>query len=95
MNAPISLAHLLAASYEADRHRDERLRAHRRALREAQAARRVEHPSARARLGIAIRTVVRRDHSLTRYPCRLPDGRMGRVAVVLEDGEWTLVCRVP
>ena len=33
------------------------------------------------------------DHSLTEYPCRMPDGRMGRVAAVLEGGEWTLVCR--
>ena len=33
------------------------------------------------------------DHSLTDYPCRMPDGRMGRVAAVLEGGEWTLVCR--
>jgi hypothetical protein len=33
------------------------------------------------------------DHSLTDYPCRMPDGRMGRVAAVLEGEEWTLVCR--
>ena len=34
------------------------------------------------------------DHSLTDYPCRLPSGGMGRVAVVQQRGEWTLVCRV-
>ena len=34
------------------------------------------------------------DHSLTDYPCRLPDGRIGRVAVVLQGADWTLVCRV-
>jgi hypothetical protein len=34
------------------------------------------------------------DHSLTDYPCRLPDGSLGRVAVVELNGDWTLVCRV-
>ncbi len=34
-----------------------------------------------------------REHSLTDYPCRLPDGTMGRVAAVEVEGEWTLVCR--
>jgi hypothetical protein len=39
--------------------------------------------------------VLRRDrHSLTTYPCRLPNGKIGRTAVVLSGGEWTLVCRV-
>ncbi len=39
--------------------------------------------------------VVRRDrHSLTAYACRLPDGKIGRTAVVMSGGEWTLVCRV-
>jgi hypothetical protein len=44
-------------------------------------------------IGPAIVEGLRRDHSLTDYPCRLPDGRMGRVAAVERDGEWTLVCR--
>ena len=34
------------------------------------------------------------DHSLTDYPCRLPNGSIGRVAVVLQGEEWALVCRV-
>lgn len=33
------------------------------------------------------------DHEDTGHPCRMPDGRMGRVAAVLSDGEWILVCR--
>jgi hypothetical protein len=51
-------------------------------------------PALSARLAAAIRNVVRSDHSLTDYPCRLPDGRMGRVAVVQDHGDWTMVCRV-
>jgi hypothetical protein len=35
----------------------------------------------------------RPDPLLTPYPCRLPNGRLGRTAAVLADGEWTLVCR--
>jgi hypothetical protein len=70
---------------EARRHADER------ALRET----RPERPSVVARLAAATLRVVRRDrHSLTDYPCRLPDGRIGRTAVVLQGGEWALVCRV-
>lgn len=34
------------------------------------------------------------DHSLTEYPCRMPDGRMGLVAAIFDQGEWTLVCRM-
>jgi hypothetical protein len=37
---------------------------------------------------------LRPEHSLTSYRCRLPNGRMGRVAAVVVDGEWTLVCKV-
>ena len=33
-------------------------------------------------------------HALTRYPCRMADGRPGQVAVLNVDGEWTLVCKV-
>jgi hypothetical protein len=47
------------------------------------------------RLEAAFANLVRRaDHSLTDYPCRLPSGGIGRVAVVLSGGEWTMVCRV-
>ncbi len=56
---------------------------------------RILRPSRAVRLGAAILRVVRRDrHSLTKYPCRLPDGKIGRTAVVYRGGEWTLVCRV-
>ena len=47
-----------------------------------------------AGLRAAITHMILRDHSLTDYPCHLPDGRIGRVAVVLDGGEWVLVCRV-
>ena len=56
---------------------------------------RVERPSAWARLVAATLRIVRRDrHSLTSYPCRLPDGKIGRTAVVYSGGDWVLVCRV-
>jgi hypothetical protein len=86
-----SLYHL-ADAFEADRHRDEERRhAHHRALLETRA----ERPALSARLVAATVRVVRRDrHSLTSYPCRLPDGTIGRTAVVYSGGEWTLVCRV-
>ena len=71
-------------------HGEARRHAHERALLETRA----ERPSMRARLEAAILNVVRRDHSLTDYPCRLSDGSIGRVAVVLRAGEWTTVCRV-
>jgi hypothetical protein len=35
----------------------------------------------------------RPDPWLTPYPCRLPNGKIGRTAAVLIDGEWTLVCK--
>jgi len=89
---PSSLLHYLAATYEEDRHRgEERRHSHERALLET----RGEHPSSRARLGAALLNLVRRDdHSLTDHPCRLPDGSIGRVAVVQNSGEWQLVCRL-
>jgi hypothetical protein len=31
-------------------------------------------------------------HSMTDYPCRLPDGRMGKVAIREVDGEWEAIC---
>jgi hypothetical protein len=33
-------------------------------------------------------------HSLTDASCRLPDGSIGRVAVVMDGGAWTVVCTV-
>ena len=87
-----TLPYTLADAYEQDRHRgEERRHAHHRALLEG----RVERPSLAARLAAATLRVVRRDrHSLTSYPCRLPDGRIGRTAVVHSGGDWVLVCRV-
>jgi hypothetical protein len=38
--------------------------------------------------------VMEEDHALTDYPCRTPNGKKGRVAVIMKDGEWVLVCRV-
>ncbi len=48
------------------------------------------------RTGQLLRAIgVRRrpDPWLTPYPCRLPNGKIGRTAAVLIDGEWALVCR--
>jgi hypothetical protein len=85
------IVHYLAATYEADRHRgEERRHAHERALAESRPA----GPSLPARLKASIMNLVRREHSLTDYPCRLPDGRIGRVAVVPSGGDWALVCQV-
>jgi hypothetical protein len=84
--------HYLATSFEEDRRRgEERRHAHHRALLEG----RVERPALSARLVAATLRVVRRErHSLTSYRCRLPDGRIGRTAVVHSGGDWVLVCRV-
>jgi hypothetical protein len=89
---PMSTRQYLAASVEEDRRRgEERRHAHHRALLTT----RVERPSLAARLAAATLRVVRRDrHSLTDYPCRLPDGKIGRTAVVNSGGDWVLVCRV-
>lgn len=88
----LSNPHELAAAIEEDRHRGEaRRHAHERALRET----RGERPSLPARLVAAITGVVRRDRQrLADVACRLPDGKIGRTAFVLQGGEWTLVCRV-
>jgi hypothetical protein len=72
------------------RHGEARRHVHERALRDT----RPERPSAWARLEAAILNLARRDHALTDYPCRLPDGKIGRTAVVMSGGEWTMVCRV-
>ena len=84
-----------------ERQREEAaLAAHRRTLHELrdeaasnQAGSAPSRESAMARLAAAFRGNRQDDHSLTDYPCRLPDGTMGRVAVVAQDGEWNLVCR--
>lgn len=93
-SSPMRFLHMydLAVAIQKDRRRDEGRHdsAHHGASREAQPAR----VSFATRVRAAIQDVFRRDHSLTDYPCRLPDGRIGRVAVVQADGEWTLVCRV-
>jgi hypothetical protein len=75
---------------EGSRHHGEtRRHAHARALLDT----RPDRPSAWARFEAAILNLVRRDHSLTDYPCRLPNGKIGRTAVVMSGGEWVLVCR--
>mgnify|MGYP001594438311 FL=1 len=88
----LSNPHHLVAAIEEDRHRGEaRRHAHERALRET----RVERPALPGRLVAAFRGVVRRDRQrLADVACRLPDGKIGRTAFVLQGGEWTLVCRV-
>jgi hypothetical protein len=103
MNIPVSeesymrpsvhytLPYTLAETYEQDRHRgEERRHAHHRALLEGGPS----GPSLPARLRATILARMRPDHSLTDYPCRLPDGSIGRVAVVQQGGEWALLCRI-
>jgi hypothetical protein len=92
MRPQIMLTQLQGADIDRERHRGERRRhARHRALPEA----RVERPSLPARTGAALLRVARRDrHSLTTYPCRLPDGRTGRTAIIRVDGEWVAACRV-
>jgi hypothetical protein len=78
-------------SFEQDRHRGEAQRhAHDRALR----AVRVDGRSLPARLAAAIQDHLRRERSLDGSPCRLPDGRIGQIAVIQKDGDWTLICQV-
>lgn len=90
-SVPYTLPYTLAEAYEQDRHRgEERRHAHHRALLE----RGPSGPSLAVRLRAAILKVMQRDHSLTGRPCRLPDGRIGRVAVIEQGKDWTLVCRV-
>ena len=92
MRPPIMLTQLQGANIDEERHRGEEQRhARHRSLVEAQG----ERPSLPARLAAAALRMARRDrHSLTNYPCRLPDGKIGRTAVVRSGGDWTLVCRV-
>jgi hypothetical protein len=97
-SGPMATNSLLAAHADTDRHRgEERRHEHHRELSEARA----ESPSLFSRsqsqfgrLEIAIRTRLRPEHSLTDYACRLPDGRMGRVAVIERNGDWEMVCRM-
>jgi hypothetical protein len=90
-SAAYSLAHVSTVAEAQDRHRgEERRHAHHRALLET----RVERPSLPARLVAALTGVVRRDRQrLADVACRLPDGKVGRTAFVLQGGEWILVCR--
>jgi hypothetical protein len=89
--ATIAVNSLLAADFEVDRRRDEaRRHQYDRVLIQAPA----ESRSLASRLEGAMRARLQPEHSLTDYPCRLPDGRMGRVAVIQQDGDWTMVCRV-
>lgn len=52
-------------------------------------------PGAMARLADALRARLEDRHSLTEYPCRLPDGRIGRTAIRRVEGEWVAVCVLP
>jgi hypothetical protein len=89
---PPDLRSMVTLTYEADRHRGEEVR---HALHRGLLEGRVERPSFPARLSAAVVRLVRREaRAMTSYPCRLPDGKIGRTAAVLLDGEWTLVCRV-
>ncbi len=89
--ATIAIDSMVAHGDDLGRHREDARRLEQyRLFMEA----RVETPSPLSRLGQAIRTRLQAEHSLTDYPCRLPDGRMGRVAVVQQDGDWTMVCRL-
>jgi hypothetical protein len=93
------LAHVYAASFDEDRHRGEAERHARHRARLATPAVRSSSRAVRsslpARLAAATSRLVRRDrHSLTGYACLLPDGKIGRTAVVLVGSEWSLVCRV-
>ena len=67
-----------------------RLFVHRRTAEEARGSGRIRRAWRRFRA----RRLGRHD-SLTELDCRLPNGQLGKVEAVLEDGEWVLVCRVP
>jgi hypothetical protein len=91
MRPYLTLAEMLAPSLDDDwRRREERGQQQYRAIIEA----RGERTSILARLEAAARNLVQPEHSLTDYPCRLPDGRMGRVAVIEQNGDWTMACRL-
>ena len=87
-----ALFYYLAATHDQDRNRGfDAGYARHDALPDAS----IDRPSPFARSRAALSRIVRRDeHSLTAYPCRLPDGRIGRTAIVLVEGEWSAVCAV-
>jgi hypothetical protein len=91
-SAPTDLRSMLATTYEEDHHRfEERRHAHQRSLLEG----RFQRSSPAARLTAAILHIVQRDRdSLTNYPCRLPNGKIGRTAFVEVAGAWVLVCHL-
>ena len=61
-----------------------------------QAARAARGSSRISRLWLAFRVRFLGYHStLTDLECRLPNGKMGKVEAVYENGEWVLVCRMP
>ncbi len=67
-----------------------RLFTHRQVAKESRGSSRIR------RLWLAFRIRFLGYHSgLTELDCRLPDGQMGKVEAVLENGEWILVCRLP
>ena len=67
-----------------------RLFVHRQTILEARGSNRLQ------RLWWRLRTRYLGHHDgLTELDCRLPNGQMGKVEAVHEDGEWVLVCRVP
>jgi hypothetical protein len=82
----------LARTYEEDRYRGlERRSVHLRALHRLD----VNRPSPLARSWAALSRLVRRDrHSITSYPCRLPDGKIGRTAIIRIEGSWTATCAI-
>jgi hypothetical protein len=41
-----------------------------------------------------VRATITDIHSLTDAPCRLPDGSVGRLAMVMDGGRATVVCHV-
>ena len=87
---PTGFNSMLASTYEADRDRGEaRRHEHRRAMTVGQG----DRVSIPARVVAAVLARLEPEHSLTDYPCRLPDGRMGRVAVIKDRGDWVMVCR--
>ena len=87
-----SYDYYLSGIIEADHRRGfDRKSSHLRTLRES----RVLRPWRLARSGAALARLIRRErHSMTSYPCRLPDGRIGRTSIVMVGGEWTAVCAV-
>jgi len=98
---PTAFNSMLASTYEADRDRGEaRRHEHERARVRAKDGRLLTQARllavVRAPLKpvVALRARLKREHSFTDYPCRLPDGRLGRVAVVRDRNDWTMVCRV-